>query len=1002
MTGYPENAQLCHDASFANVLRESDWCDAEQLDPSQLPCRCLGFFDRLVPNWRVFWTALFIICGTGFTICFIFWYHYIPAWAEFGYPGMGTIHGGMVRHPAQFYVKAEGGARENLALSILERKLGRAPSDRVIKQWHFAPVVRRLLSGYHEELTMKEDTIELRTRGGVPPCCICFRRAAADIDEYYTLLQDINFIEVGAELHPVIHALALVFFVISVGIFMASYAGPIWADGGPFERHIVCNVKTCTVEDSSDACPDCYNPTASNISHIKWSIVIIGFVLYLFFEFLAGKKKRGFIVINIPLGGTQRGVGSNYMGATPFFIRLLPNHPDTDATRYKHFVRLVRAAVTASRGNKGGGSRAIDRFRKAVIKVKVMNLLGGSLAAIREEKAKQVAAEEAARDVGQSHKRASKRGKLQKQKHLTEANVDEAQQLSVGRLQALRGVFKSIGHGLASGFANSSLDQKMDDEGTAADKIFAEIDKDGSNSINLYEFTEWLDDWIKKVGAADKAVLDGGEKLKEGCKQKFMEFDVDGDNDLSPSEFNNLMDNGGLVEALKEGQLFDAMAFSNMFDVQAIHNVFDKFDEDHSGSMVSLVSHAYLTRISLVSHDVSHGLSICCCCPCCGSHGLSIQDVNELLMAFQDLNLHPNAQEVDMLLARYDDDKSGELDKAEFTKLMLDYIKNNEAKTSYNQRAWCPLRMFQIDLDFLPWGQTTTELLKDEFTSRGNEGLFGRNALCSTSYFTFETAKTRWLHVEGNPMPLWKLNVYLGEALLVYTLVVNHEYFQDYQNSPYVYEHRMAIARMTGVVWWVFRSFSYFIRKRGQATAYSWGKPPEKRGKKPKGSFPVPIHEIEELVQKFLEVKGVSPKEPAAVFRTKIPGYGIIPLWFASFRGMHTLHIGDRHFKVDKVSGGGGGRMQRRFTRIDQMAGFLEDVKWISVTKYGKVFHHFQFCALFSLRCVSHKGSLQFSVADAAADRFPEVRAHRGVHCVPGHRHLGQVHLPRGSRPLPV
>ena len=110
--------------------------------------------------------------------------------------------------------------------------------------------------------------------------------------------------------------------------------------------------------------------------------------------------------------------------------------------------------------------------------------------------------------------------------------------------------------------------------------------------------------------------------------------------------------------------------------------------------------------------------------------------------------------------------------------------------------------------------------------------------------------------MEGNPIPLWKLNLYLGEALLVYTLIVNHEGLQDPVNSPWKYDNRLAISRVGAVAWWCFRAFGYFLRKRGQATAYSMGKPPEKIGQLPKSSFPVPIFEIDELMQKFLEVKG--------------------------------------------------------------------------------------------------------------------------------------------------
>ena len=78
-------------------------------------------------------------------------------------------------------------------------------------------------------------------------------------------------------------------------------------------------------------------------------------------------------------------------------------------------------------------------------------------------------------------------------------------------------------------------------------------------------------------------------------------------------------------------------------------------------------------------------------------------DTSELMLAFRDLNLHPSGSEVDTLLHVYDDDHSGELDKGEFTRLMCEYIQNKEAQTDFSEKNWCPINLFALDFDFIPW-----------------------------------------------------------------------------------------------------------------------------------------------------------------------------------------------------------------------------------------------------------------------------------------------------------
>ena len=416
----------------------------------------------------------------------------------------------------------------------------------------------------------------------------------------------------------------------------------------------------------------------------------------------------------------------------------------------------------------------------------------------------------------------------------------------------------------------------------------------GRSYITFEDFQHWLHEWIEKFQITDAM---HEEQLKEGCRKCFERFDTNDDGVFSLPEFERLLDSGGVEDLLREAGLYDSMMCSSLFDITAIHAVFDKFGKHkHHGGHLHL---------------------------------------DELEKAFAMLHMHPTHEEVRRLLQKFDGSHRGHLTKDEFTRLMLDYMNANEVKTSFTQRKWCPIRMFQVDLDFISWGKVTTELLKTEFVSRGYTGLGGYLPFSGAFFYTFETAKTRWLHVEGNPIPLWKLNVYFGEALLLYTLMVNNEMLSD-PRHVWLYQHRLAVARVSAAVWWLFRSFMFFVRKRGVATAYSWGKPKDKQKQSPKHEFPVPIPEIESLMQQFLQVKGIDLNKAPLTYRTKIPGYGFIPLHFSAFQGIHTIFLGDRHFQLEKVAGGGGGRIGKKLTRIDNMAGLLDDVKWIAVTKYGK------------------------------------------------------------------
>ena len=403
---------------------------------------------------------------------------------------MSAFYGSALRHPAQFWTHPEMNQRAALATALLENKLGREPSQRIIKvrvaiishhrtlpcqqvasvfvfddglvlsqTWVFSPLLRRVMFGFSEELTIKEDSIEVRTRSGIPPCCVCGREAWADSDEYYTLLRDINFVEIGSELNPFLHFAALFCLSISFGVFLLSYLGPLWEDDGWVESAL-CWLKDChSSEDFKE----------SHITEVKWFTAIAGVLGYVVMEWLAGTKKRGFIVINVPLGGTLRGTSSKYMGTTPFYIRLKTNHVDTDPGRYKHLVRLIRAAVTASRGRSNRVKRSIAMFRQAGRAVQAVNQLGTIVEEMREQLKRNPV------EANQSKKARRKLAKQHKQLRMSHQRMGSTREIKAESRASFRAVAKSV---------RNTFSRMPATELTASAKIFAEIDKGAAATSN--------------------------------------------------------------------------------------------------------------------------------------------------------------------------------------------------------------------------------------------------------------------------------------------------------------------------------------------------------------------------------------------------------------------------------------------------------------------------------------------------------------------------------------
>ena len=321
---FPSSADLCNAAIRSLSLRSSAWCDIR--DSEIPPCQCLRLRDILLPDWFIL-SSVFLCTFILFSaICFVAWFFYLPAYAEFGYVGMDSVYGSFVLHPAQFYITRSSASRRDLALTVIENKLSFAPSMKRIRSWQFSPLMRRWLDGFTEELEVTEDLIILKSQAGAICGGFCCHACTMDAHEYYMPLRDANFIEIGAQLHPVFHGIALGFLTTAVAIFFCSFLPGLWES---LERK--------------------WGWTTAEIDLLKYGTFVLSLILYLVSEYLAGLLKRGYLMFNVAPGGSLRGTSNPYAGNSPFFIRMKAGHPDMNEARYQEVMKQLRAAVRASR-----------------------------------------------------------------------------------------------------------------------------------------------------------------------------------------------------------------------------------------------------------------------------------------------------------------------------------------------------------------------------------------------------------------------------------------------------------------------------------------------------------------------------------------------------------------------------------------------------------------------------------------------------------------------------
>eukprot|EP01043_Picozoa_sp_COSAG02_P029264 COSAG02_NODE_1813_length_10785_cov_17.017312_6_plen_1261_part_00 len=295
-------------------------------------------------------------------------------------------------------------------------------------------------------------------------------------------------------------------------------------------------------------------------------------------------------------------------------------------------------------------------------------------------------------------------------------------------------------------------------------------------------------------------------------------------------------------------------------------------------------------------------------------------DLEELAAALDTLGLSPTDDEIAWLVSEYADGNDGCLSETEFVHMMTQYIDaGDHPQLEYTGKSWCPLNILSLDFDFLPWGKKHTMFKAAQIDVSADEGLGGFDFTASVANTSSETEKTRWLHMEGNPAPLWKLNAYFGESLVVFTVLTA---IPDFSQT---------LAWAIGSVWWVLRALYYFLRRRGIGQLYTFGNPPPKDGQ---GRFAVPIRMLDATTEAFLHLKGVSPNDSVDDFVKKFPGLGFMPVCCGCY-AEHTISVGDRHFKMRRASNNRQ-NVSRGCSRVDYFSGLVEDMNWVAVHKQGK------------------------------------------------------------------
>ena len=276
-------------------------------------------------------------------------------------------------------------------------------------------------------------------------------------------------------------------------------------------------------------------------------------------------------------------------------------------------------------------------------------------------------------------------------------------------------------------------DQEVRKEKQDVRRIFVAVDKNRDQTVSFNEFSRWLNTAVQHldVKSAEDAVL----RIKEKYKKQLYTVHS---NRLTLEEFWDLMKTYGVMADLHEAGLWKHLAMKHLYDAQSLGATFRR-----------------VVRMT-------------------GREGDEYIDVNQLTYAFQTMdNKTPPAVEIAKLLRLYDRSITGKLTESQFVELMLYYLNSTERTQEFAADTYCPVEMFGMQLDVVPWGEQITHIKNTEIVSKGNVGPFNVENLSTTFMTSWEHSRSRWLHAVGNPLDAHKLVGYLAESLLLYAVIAS-------------------------------------------------------------------------------------------------------------------------------------------------------------------------------------------------------------------------------------
>jgi hypothetical protein len=352
---YPSATTLCAELRDVFALQRSEFCMGDYSQAGNRPCLCVPVWRQFLPNTTVFWISMVCLLPLVSAIVTFIWARWLPEILDLALTGMRYSHStsGFIMPPGESIYAC---------IDLLETKLGRTVSlKRIHKPWGYTPACFRcglFWSGFHEELVVYEDCVHLSTHEGVPFCCSkrCSRWCCCDADgmwadhnNYFMLLESVNFIECGSESFALMDWLSRFFLKFAAFLLFAE-----WVFAEPF-------IMLVEVVHFMYGNGDIWSVNSGlSITHLAGTADLaasawqrrystglpILFVLYTICR-IAGHKclKRGYVCIHCLPGGTDRGRASRYVGRSPFFVRM----PHANPAKYADEISDIRAAVRRSR-----------------------------------------------------------------------------------------------------------------------------------------------------------------------------------------------------------------------------------------------------------------------------------------------------------------------------------------------------------------------------------------------------------------------------------------------------------------------------------------------------------------------------------------------------------------------------------------------------------------------------------------------------------------------------